>query len=153
MWTQNILSLILHEGHRNGTENMEMLDRIPWVEYNIKNIDYGSLPLPRVFATHLPYYLTPKDLRNKKGHVSEVISNIQLNPTLTICLRDLVQILSFPSFSFAHLGTNITTWTKVRRSRNCLFNLLLIILQPLLLEIGMVQKCNSVGWAREKILD
>lgn len=78
MWTQNILSLILHEGHRNGTENMETMDRIPWVEYNIKNMDYANLPLPRVFATHLPYYLTPKGLRNKKGCVSEVICNIQL---------------------------------------------------------------------------
>jgi len=70
------LSLIIHEGHRNGTEDMETMDRIPWVEYNIKNIDFANLPLPRVFATHLPYYLTPRDLRNKKGRVSEVISTI-----------------------------------------------------------------------------
>jgi len=55
---------------------METMDRIPWVEYNIKNIDFANLPLPRVFATHLPYYLTPRDLRNKKGRVSEVISTI-----------------------------------------------------------------------------
>uniref|UniRef100_A0A8C2TA88 Sulfotransferase n=2 Tax=Coturnix japonica TaxID=93934 RepID=A0A8C2TA88_COTJA len=75
VWTQNILSLILHEGHRNGTENMETLDRIPWVEYNVKNIDFGSLPLPRVFATHLPYYLTPRDLRNRKGRVIYVSRN------------------------------------------------------------------------------
>ncbi|EOB03404.1 Amine sulfotransferase, partial [Anas platyrhynchos] len=47
VWTQNILSLILHEGHRNGTENMDIMDRIPWLEYNIKNIDFTSLPVPR----------------------------------------------------------------------------------------------------------
>uniref|UniRef100_A0A8C3KXQ1 Sulfotransferase n=1 Tax=Chrysolophus pictus TaxID=9089 RepID=A0A8C3KXQ1_CHRPC len=54
---------------------METLDRIPWVEFNIKNMDFASLPLPRVFATHLPYYLTPKDLRNKKGRVIYVARN------------------------------------------------------------------------------
>ncbi|OXB76490.1 UNVERIFIED_CONTAM: hypothetical protein H355_014534, partial [Colinus virginianus] len=75
VWTQNILSLILHEGHRNGTEQIENLDRIPWVEYNIKNVDLASLPTPRVFATHLPYYLTPRDLRNKKGRVIYVARN------------------------------------------------------------------------------
>ncbi|NXU59406.1 ST3A1 sulfotransferase, partial [Turnix velox] len=67
VWTQNILSLIMHEGHRNGTENMETMDRIPWIEYNVKNMDYGTLPEPRVFATHLPYYLVPRGLKNKRA--------------------------------------------------------------------------------------
>ncbi|NXN45353.1 ST3A1 sulfotransferase, partial [Rhinoptilus africanus] len=75
VWTQNILSLIIHEGHRNGTENMETMDRIPWLEYNIKNKDYADLPLPRVFATHLPYYLVPRDLRNKRARVIYVSRN------------------------------------------------------------------------------
>ncbi|NXK47089.1 ST3A1 sulfotransferase, partial [Chauna torquata] len=75
VWTQNILSLILHEGHRNGTEDMELLDRIPWLEYNIKNADLASLPLPRVLATHLPYYLVPRDLRNKRGRIIYVTRN------------------------------------------------------------------------------
>uniref|UniRef100_A0A8C6ZGS3 Sulfotransferase n=1 Tax=Nothoprocta perdicaria TaxID=30464 RepID=A0A8C6ZGS3_NOTPE len=66
VWTQNILSLVIYEGHRNGTEDVENMDRIPWLEYNIKNMDYAALPAPRVFATHLPYYLTPRDLRNKR---------------------------------------------------------------------------------------
>ncbi|NXI91852.1 ST3A1 sulfotransferase, partial [Psophia crepitans] len=75
VWTQNILSLIIHEGHRNGTEDMETMDRIPWLEYNIKNKDYADLPLPRVFATHLPYYLVPRDLRNKRGRIIYVTRN------------------------------------------------------------------------------
>ncbi|XP_032299709.1 amine sulfotransferase-like isoform X1 [Coturnix japonica] len=75
VWTQNILSLILHKGHRNGTENMETMDRIPWLEYNIRNADFDSLPSPRVFVTHLPYYLTPRDLRNRKGRVIYVSRN------------------------------------------------------------------------------
>ncbi|NXV14526.1 ST3A1 sulfotransferase, partial [Cepphus grylle] len=75
VWTQNILSLIIHEGHRNGTENMDTMERIPWLEYNIKNKDYAVLPLPRVFATHLPYYLVPRDLRNKRARVIYVSRN------------------------------------------------------------------------------
>ncbi|NWJ07548.1 ST3A1 sulfotransferase, partial [Crypturellus undulatus] len=73
VWTQNILSLIIHEGHRNGTENIENMDRIPWLELNVKNMDYTALPSPRVFATHLPYYLTPRDLRNKRARVSMTV--------------------------------------------------------------------------------
>ncbi|NXX88253.1 ST3A1 sulfotransferase, partial [Centropus bengalensis] len=75
VWTQNILSLIIHEGHRKGTENVENLDRIPWLEYNLKNMDYTSFPLPRAFATHLPYYLVPRDMRNKRGRIIYVTRN------------------------------------------------------------------------------
>ncbi|KAM6406855.1 amine sulfotransferase-like [Pluvialis apricaria] len=75
VWTQNILSLIIHEGHRNGTENVETMERIPWLEYNIKKMDYAKLPLPRVFATHLPYYLVPRDLRKKKARIIYVTRN------------------------------------------------------------------------------
>ncbi|XP_051471566.1 amine sulfotransferase-like [Apus apus] len=75
VWTQNILSLIIHEGHRNGTENMETMDRVPWLEYNLKQRDYTKLPLPRVLATHLPYYLVPRDLKNKRGRVIYVTRN------------------------------------------------------------------------------
>ncbi|NXV44209.1 ST3A1 sulfotransferase, partial [Uria aalge] len=75
VWTQNILSLIIHEGHRNGTENMNTMERIPWLEYNIKNKDYAVLPSPRVFVTHLPYYLVPRDLRNKRARVIYVSRN------------------------------------------------------------------------------
>ncbi|NWI20549.1 ST3A1 sulfotransferase, partial [Crypturellus soui] len=75
VWAQNILSLIIHEGHRNGTENILNMDRIPWLEFNVKNMDYSALPSPRVFATHLPYYLTPRDLRNKRARVIYVTRN------------------------------------------------------------------------------
>ncbi|KFV38770.1 Amine sulfotransferase, partial [Tyto alba] len=75
VWTQNILSLIIHEGHRNGTENMDNMQRIPWLEYRTDNKDYTALPLPRVFATHLPYYLVPRGLRNKRGRVIYITRN------------------------------------------------------------------------------
>ncbi|NWS71268.1 ST3A1 sulfotransferase, partial [Crotophaga sulcirostris] len=75
VWTQNILSLIMYEGHRNGTENIETMERIPWLEYNVQNMDYANFPSPRVFATHLPYYLVPRGLRNKRGRVIYVTRN------------------------------------------------------------------------------
>ncbi|KAM6406782.1 amine sulfotransferase-like [Pluvialis apricaria] len=75
VWTQNILSLIMHEGHRNGTENVDIIERIPWLEYNIEYKDYAKLPSPRVLATHLPYYLVPKDLRKKKARIIYVARN------------------------------------------------------------------------------
>ncbi|CAM5132351.1 unnamed protein product [Natator depressus] len=75
VWTQNILSLIYHEGHRDGTENMKIIDRVPWLEYNIHNIDNVHRPSPRLFATHLPYYLVPRDLRNRRAKVIYVARN------------------------------------------------------------------------------
>ncbi|XP_068018376.1 amine sulfotransferase-like [Melanerpes formicivorus] len=75
VWTQNILSLIMYEGHRNGTENIDNMIRIPWLEYNLINQNYAELPLPRVLTTHLPYYLVPRDLRNKRASVIYVTRN------------------------------------------------------------------------------
>ncbi|XP_062835782.1 amine sulfotransferase isoform X2 [Anolis carolinensis] len=75
IWTQNILSLILHEGHRNGTEDMDLADRVPWLEYNVRKRDYVNRPSPRLFATHLPYNLVPKGLKNGRGKIIYVARN------------------------------------------------------------------------------
>ncbi|XP_071997829.1 amine sulfotransferase-like [Engystomops pustulosus] len=75
VWTQQVLSLILNEGHRNGTENIDNLERAPWIEYNIRNYDYNSRPSPRLFSSHLPYYLMPKDLKFRMGKVIYVCQN------------------------------------------------------------------------------
>ncbi|XP_032635533.1 amine sulfotransferase-like [Chelonoidis abingdonii] len=75
VWTQNILSLIYHEGHRDGTENIKIIDRVPWLEYNIHNMDYVHCPSLRLFATHLPYYLVPRDLKNRRAKVIYVARN------------------------------------------------------------------------------
>ncbi|XP_048361619.1 amine sulfotransferase-like [Sphaerodactylus townsendi] len=69
VWTQNILNLIHHEGHRDGTEDTDSLDRVPCLEYNIRKMDYISRPSPRLFASHLPYYLVPKGLRNRRAKI------------------------------------------------------------------------------------
>ncbi|XP_026522041.1 amine sulfotransferase-like, partial [Notechis scutatus] len=75
IWTQNIVCLILYEGHRNGTENILISRRGVSIEYNIYNVDITQLPSPRVITSHLPYYLVPKTLRAKKGKVIYVYRN------------------------------------------------------------------------------
>ncbi|XP_062980822.1 amine sulfotransferase-like [Elgaria multicarinata webbii] len=75
IWTQQILSLIYHEGHRDGTENIDLIDRVPWLEYNINHMDYVNRASPRLFATHLPYYLVPKGLRSGRTKVIYVARN------------------------------------------------------------------------------
>ncbi|XP_070788894.1 amine sulfotransferase-like isoform X1 [Pituophis catenifer annectens] len=75
VWTQNIVSLILYEGHRDGTENITLIDRAPWLEYNVYFVDLPSRPSPRVICTHLPHYLAPKGLRNKRAKIIYVFRN------------------------------------------------------------------------------
>ncbi|XP_071997833.1 amine sulfotransferase-like [Engystomops pustulosus] len=75
IWTQQILSLIFNEGHRNGTENIDNLERVPWIEYNMRNYDFNSRPSPRLFTTHFPYYLMPRDLKFRMGKIIYVYRN------------------------------------------------------------------------------
>uniref|UniRef100_A0A8C6FHI4 Sulfotransferase n=1 Tax=Moschus moschiferus TaxID=68415 RepID=A0A8C6FHI4_MOSMO len=75
IWTQQILSLIYYEEHRNRTELVETIDRSPFLEYNLHKIDYGKRPSPRLFTSHIPYYLAPKGLKNKKAKVIYVYRN------------------------------------------------------------------------------
>ncbi|XP_066437265.1 amine sulfotransferase-like [Eleutherodactylus coqui] len=75
VWTQQTLSLIFNEGHRNGTEHVENILRVPWIEYELGNADFKSRPSPRLFTSHLPYYLMPKDLRFRMGKIIYVYRN------------------------------------------------------------------------------
>ncbi|XP_069843070.1 amine sulfotransferase-like isoform X2 [Dipodomys merriami] len=75
IWSQQILSLIFHEGHRNGTENIETLDRVPYLEYNIRKLDYAKRSSPRLFCTHIPYYLAPRGLKSKKNKMLYIYRN------------------------------------------------------------------------------
>ncbi|XP_078504656.1 amine sulfotransferase-like isoform X2 [Lissotriton helveticus] len=75
VWTQQILSLIYYEGHRNKTENLQTIDRVPGLENNVRKVNFDQQPSPRLFVSHLPYYLTPKGLKNKKAKVIYVIRN------------------------------------------------------------------------------
>ncbi|XP_037699927.1 amine sulfotransferase-like [Choloepus didactylus] len=75
IWTQQILSLIYFEGHRNKSENVETLTRAPFIEYNVRRVDFSKRASPRIFCSHIPYYLAPKGLKNKKAKIVYVYRN------------------------------------------------------------------------------
>ncbi|XP_078504634.1 amine sulfotransferase-like [Lissotriton helveticus] len=75
IFTQQVMSLIYNEGHRKGTENIKNMERVPWIEYVLKNVDYAKSPSPRLFSTNLPYFWVPKDLRRKRGKVIYITRN------------------------------------------------------------------------------
>ncbi|XP_034379605.1 amine sulfotransferase-like isoform X2 [Arvicanthis niloticus] len=75
IWTQQILRLIYFEGHRNNTENISTMYRTPVFEYNIHNLDYAKMSSPRIFTSHLPYYLVPKGLTEKKTKTLYIYRN------------------------------------------------------------------------------
>ncbi|XP_006878017.1 PREDICTED: amine sulfotransferase-like [Chrysochloris asiatica] len=75
VWTQQILSLIYFEEHRNRTDNLDTADRAPLFEYNIRKMDFYARPSPRLFTSHLPYYLAPKGLKNKKAKIIYIYRN------------------------------------------------------------------------------
>ncbi|XP_049627340.1 amine sulfotransferase-like [Suncus etruscus] len=75
IWTQQILSLIYFEEHRKQTRMMETIDLAPFLEYNIRNMDFLRRPDPRLFSSHLPYYLVPNGLKNKKAKIIYIYRN------------------------------------------------------------------------------
>ncbi|XP_047715707.1 amine sulfotransferase-like [Prionailurus viverrinus] len=74
-WFQQLLSLIYFEEHRKGIGNLETVDRVPFFEYNFRKMDFVERPSPRLFATHLPYYLVPRGLKNKKAKIIYIYRN------------------------------------------------------------------------------
>lgn len=77
IWTQQILSLICSEGHRNGTEKIDTAERIPWFECKVLNpdVDYNTLSSPRLFVSHLSETFIPQGLKNKKAKIIYVMRN------------------------------------------------------------------------------
>ncbi|XP_059033743.1 amine sulfotransferase-like [Mustela lutreola] len=75
IWFQQLLSLIYSEEHRKGTGKLETKDRVPFFEYKTPEMDFEERPSPRLFSTHLPYYLVPSGLKNKKAKIIYVYRN------------------------------------------------------------------------------
>ncbi|TEA32478.1 amine sulfotransferase-like [Orcinus orca] len=75
IWTQQILSLIYFEGHRNRSELVNTCDRVPFLEYSAQKVDHVNRPSPRLFTSHLPYYLAPKGLKNRKAKIVYIYRN------------------------------------------------------------------------------
>uniref|UniRef100_A0A673USZ5 Sulfotransferase n=1 Tax=Suricata suricatta TaxID=37032 RepID=A0A673USZ5_SURSU len=64
VWFQQILSLIYFEEHRKRTGSLDTNDQVPFLE-----------PPPRLFATHLPYYLFPTGMKNKTAKIIYMYRN------------------------------------------------------------------------------
>ncbi|XP_058938954.1 amine sulfotransferase-like [Kogia breviceps] len=75
IWTQQILSLIYFEGHRNRSEMVNTCDRVPFLEHSAHKVDHVNRPSPRLFTSHIPYYLAPKGLKNRKAKIVYIYRN------------------------------------------------------------------------------
>lgn len=134
IWAQQILSLIYFEGHRSRTEIVKTIDRVPFLEYNIHKIDFLARPSPRLFSTHLPYYLVPKGLKSKKAkiiyiyrnpkdvltsyfHFSNLIVAMQATDNMEVFLEKFLDGKVVGSLWFDH----IRNWYKYRHDFNILF--------------------------------
>ncbi|KAH0500308.1 Amine sulfotransferase [Microtus ochrogaster] len=67
IWLYQILRLIFYEGHWNRTGDIKTVVKTPCFEYMFYNLDIIKMPSPRIFTSHLPYYLVPQYLRKKKA--------------------------------------------------------------------------------------
>ncbi|XP_046957349.1 amine sulfotransferase-like [Lynx rufus] len=75
VWFQQILCLIYFEEHRKGIGDLETVERIPFIEYSRQKVNLAEKPSPRLFVTHIPYYLVPKGLKNKKAKIIYIYRN------------------------------------------------------------------------------
>ncbi|XP_004674153.1 PREDICTED: amine sulfotransferase-like [Condylura cristata] len=75
IWTQHILTLMYFEKYRTRTESVSVNDRAPFFEYTNQKIDHHSRPSPRLFCSHLPYYLVPKGLKSKNAKIIYIYRN------------------------------------------------------------------------------
>eukprot|EP00069_Balaena_mysticetus_P010662 bmy_06845T0 len=75
IWTQQILSLIYFEGHRNRSEMVNTCDRVPFLEHSSHKVDHVNRPSPRLFTSHIPYYLAPKGLKKQKAKIIYIYRN------------------------------------------------------------------------------
>ncbi|XP_048210587.1 amine sulfotransferase-like [Perognathus longimembris pacificus] len=134
IWTQQILSLIFYEEHRNGTENIKTIDRVPFLEYNIHHLEYAQRPSPRLFSSHIPYYLAPRGLKSKKAkmlyiyrnpkdvlvsffHFSNLVSLLEASDTIEHYMETFLDGKVVGSRWFDH----IKGWYEHRHDFNILF--------------------------------
>uniref|UniRef100_A0A8B9S6Z7 Sulfotransferase n=1 Tax=Apteryx owenii TaxID=8824 RepID=A0A8B9S6Z7_APTOW len=157
VWTQNILSLIFHEGHRNGTENIDLMDRIPWLEYNTKHMDYSAFPSPRLFATHLPLiclrlvfffflqviYVTrnPKDVLVSYFHFSKIMVTLEKVSDFNIFMERF--LAGKGKVSFLSWLDHVTGWHSHAED----FNILFLTYEEMKKDLrsAVLKICNFVG--------
>ncbi|XP_036749459.2 amine sulfotransferase-like isoform X1 [Manis pentadactyla] len=74
-WAQQLLSLIYFEEHRKRLANVDTMDLVPFLEYSLEGRNFDKIPSPRLFCSHVPYYLAPRGLKNKKAKIIYVYRN------------------------------------------------------------------------------
>ncbi|XP_069499293.1 amine sulfotransferase-like [Ambystoma mexicanum] len=133
IFIQQVVSLILNEGHRHRKENIVNIDRAPWIEYNIKKRDLKNIPSPRLFSSHLPYHLVPRGLRNKRGKVIYIVRNPK-DVMVSFYYFEFICKSLIPSPNFEHFMEkflkgevfggcwfdNVTGWCAHKENFNCL---------------------------------
>ncbi|XP_012859976.1 amine sulfotransferase-like [Echinops telfairi] len=134
IWTQQIISSIYFEDHRNKNSHEDTLARVPFLEYNIRKVDFSKRPSPRLFATHLPYYIMPRGLKNKKAkviyiyrnpkdvlvsffHFSQFVTLLEVSDTLEKFMERFLDGRVVGSLWFDH----VRGWYEHRHNFNILF--------------------------------
>ncbi|XP_030638462.1 amine sulfotransferase-like [Chanos chanos] len=76
VWTQYIITL-LHDEDFPDMAEITTCERMPWLEFpgKGKGKEYCSRPSPRIFCSHLPEHLVPKELQKKKAKIIYVARN------------------------------------------------------------------------------
>ncbi|XP_075453806.1 amine sulfotransferase-like isoform X3 [Ascaphus truei] len=137
IWTQQIMSLIFNEGHRNGTESIDNNARVPWLEIKYPTMDYNSRPSPRLFTSHLPYFLMPNDLRNKKGkHLLIVVLTTRRCDVAEMrrCRRAVI---------YGSWFDHVTSWYANKKD----FNILFMTYEEMIMDLrsSVLKICRFVG--------
>ncbi|XP_044147092.1 amine sulfotransferase-like [Bufo gargarizans] len=103
IWTQQIIFLILQESKGNVTDGTDDIAGGLGLEYNVYDVDFESCPSPRLFLSHLPYYLMPKGLKeNKGGKVIYVSKNPKDNVVSSYHVQELQESLNDLQMTWGH---------------------------------------------------
>ncbi|XP_078503005.1 amine sulfotransferase-like [Lissotriton helveticus] len=156
VWMQQILTLIYNEGYRNGTEDIQSIDQVPWIEYNIKHVDHTKRPSPRLITTHLTYDLVPKGLREKKGKVIYIHRNPKdILTSLHHFSKALVAMEAYETFEEVldqFLAGNVTanSWfdhVKGWYEHSNEFNILFLVYEEMVkdLKTDVLKICDFLG--------
>ncbi|XP_017511800.3 amine sulfotransferase-like [Manis javanica] len=75
VWAQHLLSLIYCEEYRKRTANVDTVYRVRHLEYSPDPSDLDRSPSPRLFCSHIPYYLAPRGLKKQKAKIIYLYRN------------------------------------------------------------------------------
>ncbi|XP_070968662.1 amine sulfotransferase-like [Oncorhynchus clarkii lewisi] len=98
-WTQYILSLLYHEDQMTEGSNKPIQELVPFLEENLRQIDYNSKPSTRTFVSHLHLSSIPQGLR-EKGKVIYIARNPKDVAVSLFHLQNFTKVLkSEPDFN------------------------------------------------------